>query len=208
MADNLSSWISPSYLSSTTQKKLAKDFSHAKPFPYLVLPDFLLEEKLTPIRSALLKESFVKKESDLFKLSQTQDIIGTKQQPLKLFRSFLLSKPFLSYMTSLTSFSFSSKAIDLHGSLYQDTDFLLWHDDQLEGRKIAFLLYLSDLKNGDGGTLNLLNSKSGKPTNIATRIIPQSNTFAFFEVSSLSFHEVEEVVVKTDRLALGGWLHG
>mgnify|MGYP003342408719 CR=1 FL=1 len=44
-----------------------------------------------------------------------------------------------------------NKKVDLFASLYQDTDFLLPHDDKLESRKIAFIIYLSNLEKKDGG---------------------------------------------------------
>lgn len=44
------------------------------------------------------------------------------------------------------------------------TDYLLCHDDQLENRKIAFILYLteSDWSNEDGGQLELFKCSSCK----------------------------------------------
>ena len=65
------------------------------------------------------------------------------------------------------------------GTLYVDTDYLLCHDDQLEGRKIAYLFYLSDMKETDGGSLNLFASKNRVPTTIERKIIPKFNTFSF-----------------------------
>ena len=94
--------------------------------------------------------------------------------------------------------------LDLHGSLYKDTDFLLCHDDQLEGRKIAFLFYLSDLTEKDGGALAFYS----KDFRTAKHIIPKFNTFACFEVSPISYHEVQEVVTDKQRIAIAGWFHG
>ena len=92
--------------------------------------------------------------------------------------------------------------IDLFGSLYQDTDFLLPHDDRLSGRRIAFMIYLSDLDEKDGGALLLYGKKGVK------KIRPRSRSFVFFEVSDRSLHGVEEVVTKNKRYALSGWFHG
>ena len=39
-------------------------------------------------------------------------------------------------------------------------DYLLCHDDQLEGRRFAYILYLTpDWEESDGGSLQLFNSK-------------------------------------------------
>jgi Rps23 Pro-64 3,4-dihydroxylase Tpa1-like proline 4-hydroxylase len=98
--------------------------------------------------------------------------------------------------------------IDLFGSIYQDTDHLLPHDDQLAGRKIAFMLYLNDLEERDGGALALYGSKNKSATTIAKRFIPKAGSLVFFEVSQLSFHTVEEMLTDTQRITLSGWYYG
>ena len=143
------------------------------------------------------------KESDLFQFSQTEDIAASKEEALRAFRDFLRSKRFLSFMESLTGFKLKEDTVDLSGTLYKNTDFLLCHDDQLEGRKIAFLLYLSNLEIEDGGSLRLFDKifKSFK------RITPRFNKFVLFEVSKISYHKIEEVVNDKQRIALGGWFY-
>ena len=48
-------------------------------------------------------------------------------------------------------------SIDLFCGKYRSTDYLLCHDDELEGRRIAFIYYLvqEDWTRADGGTLDL-----------------------------------------------------
>ena len=42
---------------------------------------------------------------------------------------------------------------------YDKTDYLLCHDDELEGRRIAFIMYLvPDWSEEDGGLLELFNT--------------------------------------------------
>jgi prolyl 3-hydroxylase /prolyl 3,4-dihydroxylase len=178
-------------------------FKNAKPFSHLELKGFLNEDLATSLLNALAKEHFESNEADLFKLKQSRDFISTTNPTLKRFRQFLLSEEFISYMESLTNLRIKRGVIDLAGSLYENSDFLLCHDDQLEGRAIAFLFYLTDMGKNDGGALALIDKK-GKT---ALRIQPQFNTFAFFEVSPLSFHEVEEVLSAKQRIAIGGWYH-
>jgi prolyl 3-hydroxylase /prolyl 3,4-dihydroxylase len=204
----ISNWLHPKYCSHKSIAQHKKKFNTQKPFPHLELKDFFTEKKILELVKALSQEQFYKKESDLFKLSQTQDVKGMHNTVLAGFRNFLRSKEFITFMESLTGLQLKSGVLDLNASLYQDTDFLLCHDDELEGRKIAFLLYLSHLKKEDGGSLNLFASHNKKPTKIAKRIIPKVNTFAFFEVSPESFHEVSEVLSDKQRIALGGWFHG
>lgn len=48
--------------------------------------------------------------------------------------------------------------VDLTSSVYKYTDYLLCHDDELEDRRIAFVLYLTEFDAHDGGTLELLSA--------------------------------------------------
>ena len=203
----LKDWISSFYLQELTIQKLAQRFPHQKPFPYLELPHFFIEEKVKAMVNALIEEQFVTQEADLFKFKQTGDIVGSKNNTLQEFRQFLCSKEFVSYLTQIISTSLKANSVDMAGTFYDNTDFLLCHDDLLEGRKIAYFLYLSDLHKNDGGALNLFASENKQPTEIAATIIPKFNTFAFFLVSEKSFHEVAEVVRDVPRIAISGWFH-
>src|SRR3989344_6752066 len=104
------------------------------------------------------------KQADLFQFSQTNDLVGTKNKILSAFRSILCSPDFLKALSVISGIELKPNTIDIAGTLYQDTDFLLCHDDQLEGRAIAFLYYLSDLDPMEGGRLLLYNSKNKKPS--------------------------------------------
>lgn len=179
-------------------------FKTAKPFPHCIINNFLSEEKARQLLKTLLKERFLLRDSDLFTFFQTNDLIATKHKPLREFCNFLSSEEFKQYLKALTSITLQQKSIDIAGTLYTRTHYLLPHDDQLETRKIAFIYYLSTLKQKDGGALVLYNSK---PSKIIKRIYPKFNTFVMFKVSVISFHEVEEVLTNEKRLALSGWFH-
>jgi len=201
-------WIQSNYSKKENINSLNQQFKTSKPFPHLVLRNFLKEEKATQILEALSKEEFFLKNSDLFTLKQTNDLKGTENKLLKEFREFLKSKEFLQYMQGLTEIKLKPEAIDLNGSLYEDTYHLILHDDQLDTRKVAFVFYFSDFKELDGGSQNLYDhNENNEPTQIVEKIIPQFNTFTFFEVSEISFHEVEEVYSNKSRISIGGWFH-
>ncbi|XP_077862401.1 prolyl 3-hydroxylase OGFOD1-like [Saccoglossus kowalevskii] len=94
---------------------------------------------------------------------------------------------------------------------YEYTDVLLCHDDELEGRRIAFILYLVphwDIK--DGGNLDLFETdEHGQPSEIVKSLVPSWNTLSFFEVTPVSFHQVSEVLTQDKtRLSVSGWFHG
>jgi Rps23 Pro-64 3,4-dihydroxylase Tpa1-like proline 4-hydroxylase len=61
----------------------------------------------------------------------------------------------LSYCVQMTGIELNEK-LALFYAEYKTTDHLLCHDDELEGRRIAFILYLSpQWSEEDGGTLDL-----------------------------------------------------
>lgn len=200
-------WLNPEYFSEDKIKKLQASFSSNKPFPSLELPDFIKQEKFIELLQALSKQEFSPHHSDLFQFAQTFDLLYCDNPVLKEFISLFSSPELLQFMQQVTKIKLNGK-IDLFGSIYQETDFLLPHDDQIPGRKIAFMLYLNDLEEADGGALALYESKNKTPTKVAKRILPKAGTLVFFEVSSLSIHRVEELLTNTQRITLSGWFYG
>jgi len=178
---------------------LYKSFRAAKPFPYLIIDEFLSQKKSKELLLALQKEKFTLKESDLFTFWQSSEL---KENPrfLKLARVFRSSK-WKQRIFEMTNISISSE-IDLFGSLYQNTNHLLPHDDQLAGRKIAFVFFLNTLKKNQGGRLRLF-----QKNNVRKKITPVRGRLVLFAVSSRSVHSVEEVYFGK-RWALSGWFHG
>ncbi|MBI2146635.1 2OG-Fe(II) oxygenase [Candidatus Woesearchaeota archaeon] len=206
MTSLLSTWITPEYLHPSKITSLQHAFKTGKPFPSLEFPRFFHPEKATTLLKALSTEKFYPKEADLFQFKQTNDLVSTANPVLQEFRKFLVSPEFVEYLRQLTNTKCLPGKIDMAGTLYEDTDFLLCHDDQLEHRAIAFFYYLSDLPVKKGGTLNLYASEKKQPTTVAGTIQPKFNTFAFFKVSPQSFHSVAEVLAG-QRLAISGWFH-
>ncbi len=203
----LNNWLNPELFSAESIKRLHTIFSSNKPFPYLELPHFLKQEKVMALLQALDKQEFQPKQADLFQFLQTADLLYSDDSVLKEFISVFSSTELINLMQSVTKLKLNKK-IDLFASIYQDTDFLLPHDDQLSGRKIAFMLYLNDLDEKDGGALAFYGSKNKTADRIVKRIIPRAGTLVFFEVSALSFHTVEEMLTDTQRITLSGWFYG
>lgn len=178
---------------------LAQQFKQAKPFPHLVLKNFFKD--FETVKEALLKEPFAEQNSDLFQFQQTDDISKSKNAILREFHKRFRSKEFLAYISAITGKKLTS--IDMSGFIYDDTDYLLPHDDQLEGRKIAYIVQLSTLKASDGGRLQFFKGKK-----VVKSIVPQENTLVIFEVSGKSLHQVEEVKTNAKRISFAGWFHG
>lgn len=72
------------------------------------------------------------------------------------FRDFI-AKDVRKWLENASGIKLNEK-VSLTGSLYKFTDLLLPHDDQLEARKFAFILYLvDDWREEDGGQLKIYN---------------------------------------------------
>lgn len=204
--DILSSWISKGTLAEISQYR--KQFDRAAPFPHIVVPNFLDQTRANELAKALKSQTFIHKESDLFSLNQTGDFSTSKNPSLKGFYALASSKEFADFMQQLTGIKVKAGALDLAGSLYKPGNYLLCHDDQVEDRKIAYILYLSkDFTSTDGARFMLFNQKDGEPNALAESHIPLFNHLMVFQVSRISFHAVEENISKKDRYAIGGWLH-
>ena len=174
-----------------------------EPFRHVMLHKLLDEQFYMNLKNELLQLKFYPKECDLFKLRQSCDLgnIGLIDddadddddddddddlESLKLFVQFL-KIDLKSWICSVFDIQLTDE-VNVSGSIYNQTDYLLCHDDKLEGRKIAFIYYLVDEDwNGwkDGGNLRLFScfGENFTPRQEPCKIIsPSSNTFVMFEV--------------------------
>lgn len=199
--------INSNLLNEKTIYKLNNQFKSAKPFPHIQIKNFLKLKQASVLLNNIKSLDFKEKESDLFQFKQTDDLFFSKNRTIKNFNQDCLSWEFFNLIEKITSSKFKG-TLDMSATLYESTDYLLPHDDELEGRKIAYILYLSkDFKQKDGGSLIIYNSKNNKPTTLVKKIRPIFNSLVLFEVSKKSFHEVEENLSNKNRYAIGGWLH-
>ena len=201
----LNKWINGKYLDKNKISEIRASFLKSKPYPNFVLDDFFNKSKLLKLKKELEKEKYEKIEKDLFSLSHTKDLESSKSSLIKEFYELLSSNEFISLMEKLTNERLSEK-IDMQSHIMSQGDYLLFHDDELEGRAIAYIVYLAGLSPKDGGALRLYDIKS--PLNPARKIYPKFSSFACFKVSARSLHDVEEVKSKKQRLTIGGWFYG
>jgi Rps23 Pro-64 3,4-dihydroxylase Tpa1-like proline 4-hydroxylase len=190
----------------TDPKQFTKIFCDRKPYPYIQVEKFFDAEIFAGLTHAVGKLEFTQKSSDLFEFYQTSDLASITEPTLTAFKEYLYSKTFVTYIEEMTNTQLSTKA-DLFVSIYQDTNYLLPHDDKIGTRKIAFLVYLEDFSEDEGGALEIWDNDGEEPTQIADKIIPKANSMVLFKVSEKSFHAVEEVVVDKQRIAITGWYH-
>ena len=202
----LNDWINKRYLNDSAINYINKTFKNSKPYPHFVLNNFFSKDRIFQLRRAVLKEKFERIDNDLFSFSHTNDLISTTNSIIKKFHSFIISKKFISLIQKLTSEKLVQK-IDMQAHVFQQNDYLLFHDDDLEGRKIAYILYLSQgFISKDGGKLRLYDIKN--PTSPIKEIAPKFNSFVCFRVSKKSLHAVEEIMANKKRITVGGWFYG
>ena len=185
------------------------------PFRSLVLPNFIQDSDfLTKVKDAVQRTELYHKSNDLYEFYQSNDLKSSEQSCIKQLLHSLFSPNWIQILSQITGFQLSN-TIDVACQKYPQNGFLLCHDDDMgdaeDSRKIAFILYLVDpsWSASHGGQLQLFNTnEKGQPKDIVRNIVPQWNHFAFFEVTSTSFHQVQEVYSSTDRLSIAGWFHG
>ncbi|KAL5015666.1 hypothetical protein ScPMuIL_005255 [Solemya velum] len=163
------------------------------------------EQFLADLQDELLDVTYVEKNNDLYKFHQT-----IKSPCIKSLCK-LMHTEIREWLSDVTGIELDDR-VDTFAARYEYTDTLSCHDDELEGRRIAYILYLvpPSWTEADGGALDLYNTdEQGQPKDIVKSIVPSRNTLAFFEVSPVSFHQVAEVLTQDHvRLSVTGWFYG
>ncbi|XP_033074341.1 prolyl 3-hydroxylase OGFOD1 isoform X2 [Trachypithecus francoisi] len=206
----------------TLKKQLAEAWSRRTPFshevivmdmdPFLhcVIPNFIQSQDfLEGLQKELMNLDFHEKYNDLYKFQQSDDLKKRREPHISALRKILF-EDFRSWLSDISKIDLES-TIDMSCAKYEFTDALLCHDDELEGRRIAFILYLVPPWDGSlGGTLDLYSiDEHFQPKQIVKSLIPSWNKLVFFEVSPVSFHQVSEVLSEEkSRLSISGWFHG
>ncbi|EGW00053.1 2-oxoglutarate and iron-dependent oxygenase domain-containing protein 1 [Cricetulus griseus] len=116
----------------------------------------------------------------------------------------LMFEDFRDWLSKVSSIDLEP-TIDMSCAKYEFTDALLCHDDELEGRRIAFILYLVPSWDRNlGGTLDLYDTDEHfQPKQIVKSLLPSWNKLVFFEVSPVSFHQPEKFAKVCDALEKG-----
>lgn len=181
-----------------------------KPFRICKISNFLRnKEFLEKVKDELLEMEFKRKVVDLYQFEQTADLNTVESEYLTKLRDVFREDVAL-WMELNTDITLNGK-ISMSCSIYFDTDYLLCHDDNLDDRRIAFILYVMDEWSvEDGGTLDLFDTdEAGCPRNVVKSIVPEYNSFVFFEVVDNSYHQVAEIMSNEKmRWSINGWFHG
>ena len=177
------------------------------PFPHVIVRDFLDTATLDLVIDALAGLEYEFDESDLFSYLSF-GLTDIDHPVINILRDDLSDD----FWRKKVAEKFSVKPIlkiDMGAYVYGLGDFLLPHDDQVEGRIIAYSLHLTDIEITEkmGGALHIYEAdKSGKST-LVESLIPEYNSLIMFEVSNHSWHQVGEILEDIQRLTVTGWYH-
>jgi Rps23 Pro-64 3,4-dihydroxylase Tpa1-like proline 4-hydroxylase len=183
-------------------------------FPLAVLPNFLDEASAKALREMLQSLPFKHKAMDLFDFHQSPDLksfLNQPDNPITKLCTEIFSPAFTSAIGKIIGKPLGTE-IDFAAQCYKQSQYLLCHDDRLESRRVAFVLYLVDPawdSAKDGGQIELFRTNyRGEPSpRDSQRFTPAWNTLVFFEVSMWSHHQVCEVLGNLPRFSYAGWLH-
>jgi Rps23 Pro-64 3,4-dihydroxylase Tpa1-like proline 4-hydroxylase len=121
------------------------------------------------------------------------------------FRAALEDPRFLGYFAALTSIELASIHIHVHSSRHGD--FIRPHDDEMNGRRLAFVLYLSPEWSTElGGALQVVDASGA-----AVEVEAEFNTLVVFDLRDHQHHSISPIVAAAGsrrRVSIGGWLHG
>jgi Rps23 Pro-64 3,4-dihydroxylase Tpa1-like proline 4-hydroxylase len=210
--------------------ELRASFREARPFAHAHVEGFLRSDGLLDaVREQLLsaETEWVERRNDLLDLEQSNaPMTASASSPLGQLRSLVYSASFRAWIARVTGVEVSA-TVDLSAARYRAHAFLSCHDDDLSERRVAFVLYLNRAWDAarDGGGLELYDADAaGSAGAVVQRLNPSWNSLALFEVSPLSFHQVNEVLRESDpwdaprrggrrapspgRMSISGWFHG
>jgi len=177
------------------------------PFPHVIVKDFLDSATLDLAIDALAGLEYDFKESDLFSYWASIDLTDINHPAINILRNDIGDDTWRKKVAkSFKVKQFSS--IDLAAYVYGQGDFLLPHDDQVEGRIIAYSLHLTpEITEETGGALNIFKANKEGKSKLVDSILPEYNSLILFEVSDHSWHQVSEITSDIQRLTLTGWYY-
>jgi len=186
---------------------LATTWRAAAPFPHLVFDNFVAADQLDALMAALDEEHIARYEGDLFAFeASAPEPASTELAELRAEFARVLA-PALSRITGKPV-----TRVDMRAYAYRPGHYLLPHSDHQDGlaRVLAYAYYLPSPDPPRGGELELyrveLANDEATVTETARLIEARSNRLVVFDVSTISLHQVREVLGGL-RISLAGWFY-
>ena len=147
-----------------------------RPFPHVVVKNFLDPPTLDLAIDALAGLEYDFKESDLFSYWASIELTDVNHPAINILRDDLGDQTWRKKVAE----SFKIKklsSIDMAAYVYGLGDFLLPHDDQVEGRIIAYSLHLTpEITDETGGALNIFKADKDGKSELVDSLIPEYNS--------------------------------
>lgn len=191
----------------TNEPALRSEWSAARPFPHLVIDDFVAADALEPLFAILEEEPVTRYEGDIFTFEATAPEPTTAE-----FRT--LRDGFAATLAPVLG-RITGKQLahaDMRAYAYRAGHYLLPHSDHQDGltRALAYAYYLPSPEPPTGGELELYSCaiEHGELTSTTSELViePRANRLVVFEVSDVSLHQVREVLAGL-RISLAGWFY-
>lgn len=185
---------------------LAASWRDARPFPHVILDDFLHPVSLQELREAVASEAHAADSSDFFEFMGSATPM--QHATLARFTGEMGGEPTRAFVAAITGKP--SRGIEMRSYVYLAGSYLLPHSDHRTGlpRVISYAYYLVGASHCIGGELELFachhdgeEIDSAEP---ALLIEPRPNRLVIFDVSPVSLHQVREVTLG-GRVSLAGW---
>ena len=238
--DSIDSLLSPALFAPSYIESARAAYSSAAPFPHFTIRPLLDDSYCRHLLAICKLLHFTHRRADLYRFDQSEDLKAVQSPLVARLRSLLYGQPFRALLQSITGVAVSGSldaTVSMSCAAYSATHRLLCHDDELQGRRIAYILYLvpDDWSEADGGQLDLFDSQQpntahsqqhphSRPVPLSSpsstrSLLPAFNAFTFFEVTPRSFHAVREVLSSPPqtgeegaaprvRVSISGWFHG
>jgi len=203
----LSTWVQPQHLDADAVAAARAAFL-THPLRLGVLPSFLLPGRARQLSDFLLRQAVFRADHD--RLYRMQILEGAAEE-FRLgagvvahlrFMQAIEDRRFIALVEALTGLTLGAATTSVHAMT--QGDYLLAHDDDLDGRRVAFVLFLTpDWPEDAGGVLRF----SGRDAGVSS-IRPEYNSLALFDVTAGTSHEVGVITPAAGdraRVTISGW---
>jgi len=203
----LSTWVQPQHLDADAVAAARSAFE-AHPLRLGVITSFLLPGRARQLSDFLLRQATFRSDNDrLYRMGILEGVSDEHRLSADVvahlrFMRALEDRRFIALVEALTGLALGAATISVHAM--RRGDYLRVHDDDLDGRRVAFVLFLTpDWPEDAGGLLRFF----GRDTETSS-VRPAYNSLAYFDVTVGTSHEVGLITPAAGDLArvtISGW---
>ena len=159
--------LHPQHTAPSAIARYAAEFAAGTPFPHLCVRDVLPDALLLAVRDEILAGPLFAKRNDLYDFAQSDALRLSASPATRALCATLYSPAFRAWISAVTGIE-TDPTVDISAAVYGPGAHLLCHDDDLESRRIAFILYLVPQARG------LMMGKGGGRIAFILYLVPQA----------------------------------